>query len=188
MGTLEVKAYNLRATLDALEERGWLATVRAAVSADARRLLDDPPPSSAWIDGMLSSEPIAAVHATYGPAATREFIAATIKRGALRFLRPVLEGALRLFGATPGTLFSRLGTITPMTARGLNMQFEATGPRGGRITVVVDAPRPIPPSFWLTIVAGFEDIFALTSTPGVVEGPVVAAPQDGTHATFVVRW
>src|SRR5262245_6787210 len=90
----QVKASFLRGSITVLERMGLMAAVRPRVSAGVRRMLEDPPPNSAWIDGRVQDEIYAAVAALRGRETLRRLAREAVSSGVIPLMRSVIEGFL----------------------------------------------------------------------------------------------
>jgi hypothetical protein len=128
---------------------------------------------------------IGALAALRGLDAVRAVTRAGQETGGLTILRPVLTGLLRLFGATPSTLFSRFGELTKTELRGVRFQWVSETPRSGGLTVTY--PRPHTPRHAFI---GMESGCWLTLDVCGVKGHVADTElsPDGASGIIRVRW
>ncbi len=181
----QVKGATLRAYLRVLERDRSFAAVRAKVSPESRALFDAPPPASSWMDASTLEEIMDAVYATGGDAAVRQLSHAA-QETLIPLLSPLIEGALRLFGASPATLFARLGLLTRTSLRGVDFKWTPKGPHHGDVEVHFVERQAVPRRAFVSFAASFELVLKLCSKTGTVSGP--EAIGKGSGARFAVSW
>jgi hypothetical protein len=179
------KASVLRGYVAQLAKSGKLGAVRARVSASTRALIDAPPPVTQWIDAGALEDLYEAIGALEGAAGVRALVREAIRGSVLPYVRPVLQGILRVFGATPGALFARADLAFRSTLQGVSVQFTPRPENAGEVVVRYAAHRAPPMAFaaWqATLEVGLE----LCSTTGTVK--LVEVLDGGAAARFDVRW
>lgn len=183
-----VKCSVLRGYVTVLGRSGELAQLRAQVSAATRALLDDPPPTSTWLEPGPIDELADAVVGRGGPAAARKLAREGLSLTVLPLVRPVIESMLRLFGATPATIFRRVGTIGGTTMRGVAFEYQASSEREGQIEAdVYDSELCL--SRFYRFAGAFELMGELCDKRVRVEEPELLPLQSwGSRARFRVRW
>lgn len=162
-----------------------LSKVRAAVSAETRDFIDRPPPVSVWVPGPLMVELQENILAVLGAEGLRKVVRDSVRETSAPLMRSMIEGALRLFGASPASLFSLIGAVSEKNSRGVTLQYVALSPRSGRIEYRITALPRMPEALALGLLGVLDAIYDLCSTTGTVQGPSYPAPN---HARFEVQW
>ncbi len=110
----------LKAYREWLVQHGLLAQVLARMPANARPMLETPPPATTFVPlavfdhvvrGLAASAPEAALE-RMGYESTRNSIGPT--------LEPIIQGVIRVFGATPSAIFGRLELTLRWGFRGVS--------------------------------------------------------------------
>jgi hypothetical protein len=178
----------LRGITRAVAAADLLDPVRAAVSDEVRALIDDPPLSVRWISHGAMEEIAVAATSLVGLRQWGEIAYVAARDGILPILRGPCESFLRLFGATPITLLSRLDTITALSVRGLRFHFAASSERDGDLTITFDGCKGVPAPLFHGTAQSVRLIFDLTGYPGVVHTIDVAEDGARNSGTCQVRW
>ncbi len=136
----EVKGAALRAYIKELERKGWLDAVSAKISPEARAAFAAPPPASSWMDAAPIEELMGVVEALHGEQSVRA-LSHGAQKDLVPVLRPVIEGVLRIFGASPATMYARMELLTRTSLRGVEFGWEAASPESGTMEVRFVARR-----------------------------------------------
>jgi hypothetical protein len=181
----DVKASAFRAYIAQISRLGLLADISAHVGPETRRLIEAPPLPSSWMDAGPIEEMIGALATLRGLETVRAVTRAGQQTAGLTLLRPVVTALLRLFGATPSTVFSRFGDITKTALRGVSFQWESDTPSSGRLTVAY--PRPNTPRHaFIGMESGCWITLDVCGVSGTVADTEIAA--DGSTGVIRVRW
>lgn len=141
----EVKGTLVLGYLKHLEGAGRTARVREGLAEEKRWVFDRPPSITDWIAGEVLDALVIAVHDTDGPAAVRRMVSSSLNGSVARYVRPLGESLLRLFGATPHTLLSRVATVNAPLFRGLSYRYTRIDDRSCSIEVTYPRP-PVQPA------------------------------------------
>jgi hypothetical protein len=184
--TPRVRASHCRATLRTLRALvpGAVAPVQARLPEEVRLALA----SATAVDLVPAAWDVALVQAIAGELggpATRELARATMLdslRGPL--LGHFAEGAIRLFGASPGRLFGWAGRVWGHVTTGCGaLRLEASG-EATAVLLLEGMPTALAVPAYLEAVAGtLESIFILCEVAGEV-----AATHRPDGARFDARW
>jgi hypothetical protein len=136
----EVKGTLVLGYLKHLESTGRTARVRDSIAAPRRWIFERPPSITDWIAGEVLDALVIAVHDSEGPAVVRGMVSHSLNGSVARFVRPLGESLMRLFGATPHTLLSRVDTVNAPLFRGLTYRY--TRIADPSCSVEVTYPRP----------------------------------------------
>ncbi len=181
----QLKASTLRAYLKELSRRGWLHAVLGAIDPEARLVLEAPPPASSWMDASPVEELMAAIALRYGEESLRDFSRESNKE-LIPYLKPILEGMLRLFGTSPATLLARMPLLTRSSIQGCEFGWTQKSPTEGVCEVRFAHKKRMPKRTFVPFVGSYELILELCGKKGKVS-PREIFP-DGTGANYRVSW
>lgn len=174
-----------RAYLSGLEAVGLHAAVRAEMPARVQRLMDAPPPPTAWIEGDELPLIFGAVMKMQGLEGIRKLGYAATSSPAARFLKPLMRVALARHGSNPSSLFTQLTSICRPFFEGLTFHFTPDGPRSGTLRIRSD--RPLGTPSWTSWEGALRILFDECSVPTGVISPG-AVSEQGRLATLRVGW
>lgn len=185
MRDFEVSAMNMRAFSSGLEASGRRAEVLSKLTPEARAAYDAPF-AVRWHPGRYA---VSAWEHTYAlgsePLLTQ--VNDHVSRNSFGpVVRPLARVALAISGASPATLFSRLGSIVALAVRGLSFGWESRSRTSGSLTVTY--PRPVPGHLlgWPSVIRAGAD---LAGVPIILDA---FRPRDGhpinTIFTYDVHW
>lgn len=137
-------------TVSAMNVRGFGAALTAlghkeevlALMPEAARAAYATPQSARWHPGQYAVEAWRATRALGGQALLDATNYRFFTDSLSPVVRPLVKVAIALSGASPATLFSRVGELVGLTMRGLEFGWAPTAARAGRFTV--HYPRPVP--------------------------------------------
>jgi hypothetical protein len=182
------KATAFRGLLEAVADAGVAHEVRQAASPELLPWLTEPPLGSAWMPAVVFQPVFAAVDRVGGEDLLRRIAAASMRQGAMRVMQPLVEGMLRLFGASPAAFYQRLPGILANQLKGVEFTVREASERHVLMTVryayLQEAPRP-----------GFVYWEGVLQTPvtlcgGSVAGSAthVGAGNSADTATIQITW
>src|SRR5262249_24113600 len=154
-----------------LTRQGLFDGVLERVSPTTRAMLLEPPPASSWVDATVTEEVALAVAALAGPEAWRRVVLDATRTSVIPILRLALARFIRLFGATPASIFSRLGQLTANIVRGIEYEYTPTSPRSGDLVIRQLGRRDTPLVIFQGAAGGFSVVFELCRTKGAVSEP-----------------
>lgn len=177
-----------RGVVRELRRTGSFDAVRARVPASVAAMLDDPPPVTAWVPVEEAEHVLLALEEIRGLEAVRGLARAAASNDIAPILSSFLSGAMRVFGATPHTVFKRMNDLVGITTRGLRVEYAELGPRSARMRHVFVHRRAVPMAQWVAVGGGLEFVFALTNTTGRVDPPKVVLDGRGNAADLDAHW
>ena len=186
--SLMMRGSVLRGITRAVAEADLLEAVRAAVSDDVKLLIDDPPLSVRWISHGAMEEIAVAAAGLVGLRQWGDIAYAAARDSILPILRGPCESFLRLFGATPVTLLTRMDAITALSVRGLHWRFAPSSERDGDLTIAFEGCKGVPPPLFHGTAQSVRLIFDLTGYPGLVQAIEIGDDGARNTATCRVRW
>ncbi|MBN1206755.1 MAG: hypothetical protein JXB05_17870 [Myxococcaceae bacterium] len=174
-----------RAYLNGLEAMGLRAVVRAMVPARVQRMMDHPPPATAWLEGDELPLLFNAVLKLQGLHGMRELGYAATSGTTGRFLKPLMQLTLTKHGRSPDALFSRLSSICRPFFQGLDFQFTPEGARAG--VLQIRSSTPLSAASWAAWEGTLRILF---DECGVSTGNISPSllSEEGRLATLRVRW
>ncbi len=126
---------------NALATLGRRDEVLARMPPQARAVYVQPQ-SARWHPGQHAIDAWAATRAVGGQALLDDTNYRFYTDSLSPIVRPLVQVALALSGASPATLFAKVGDIVHMAMRGLEFRWQPAGTRAGTFTV--HYPRPVP--------------------------------------------
>jgi hypothetical protein len=164
------------------------ARVRARVPEATRALLDEPPGLTAWVSGRVFQDIADALFDVGGEAMVRAVGRGGVERGPQPIVMSTLQGFLRLFGATPATLFARIGMISATMGQGTSYEWARVSENEGVLTMRyewrADASRPL----FMMMAGSFEQVFQICGRRGIVEAPDITRTARASVGRFRMCW
>ena len=138
----EVSAMHVNGMVKVLDALGYQARVAAQVSPGTRAALERPY-DARWHPGTVLVEVSNAVIALKGGPALEVMTYEMTKQSFGPVLRPLISVALALTGNDPASIFSRVGESLKVAMRGVEVHWDANGPKAG--TLAITYPMALPP-------------------------------------------
>jgi hypothetical protein len=152
-------------------------------------LLRDPPPSTAWIDYVHLRDLSQLVAEMYGIEYWAQVAYESTRDSMMPLLRTVVEGVLRLFGATPHTLFSRMHDSSSLTTRGFRATYTRLGDNSGEVTIAYPGHDDVPHAMSFASGRSMLQITCeLCGRTGSWDPPEKLPVSAGCAYRFRVRW
>jgi hypothetical protein len=171
-----------------LKREGVLERVLAAAPERQRALFRDPPAATAWIPIDDMDHLQQAIEDVLGAGECRRISRDAMTVGVIPLLQSFVSGLLRLFGASPHTLFSRLGELMKFTTFGVDYQCTRTDDRSCRVRIGYPHRRGVRAGAWESVAGGLESAFIVCYVKGIVSAPMVVANGHDNAADFDIRW
>lgn len=185
---VSVKGSVVRAVVTVLTEHGFRDAVSSRVSPGARVLLVDPPLATMWSDARLHNEILQALLDVAGADRLRRINRVAIDRGVSPLLRATAERVLRIFGASPAALLSKLDRVAGTTARGVVYHYAEINAGSGHFEVEYPTLRDVPLGPFVATGGALELVFDLCGVRGSFGEPVLVANGRHNRMRFVVSW
>lgn len=183
-----VKGAVVRGIATCVRARGILERVCARLDAPRAALLREPPLPGAWVTVRDLDALCVAISAELGPSNMRDFHRAAIRVGTLPMFEAFIKGLLRLFGATPHAIFSRLPEIHLRSAQGHTLTYERTGERSCTLRSMYEGAWGPSDALLESTRAAADHVFSLCAVAGTVsEGTREPGPGRVVFA-WEVRW
>jgi hypothetical protein len=128
---LLTKASVLRGYIDQLHTIGLFEPVCARVPPDTRELLQHPPHMTEWYSGHHSRAIFEALGAETDARTVRRMTRNSLNTSFFLIMRPVIQGLLRLFGASPRSLFAHAEQALRGSVRGIRYVYRDCDAKAG---------------------------------------------------------
>ena len=174
----------VRSYLNALQQKGQLAEVRARVPPGTAAQIDKPPFPVSWVPAAVIEDIARAVVDLHGHDAMRSVAHAAMHQSMGSLLRPLLSTTLSLFGNGPATLFSRLDAITSTVVKGASFSWTAKDEKSGTIEIRYDEPAS--DALYCAWEGVLSFAFDVTNVKG--EMSVARLAEDGRSARIDASW
>jgi hypothetical protein len=183
---MQVRGVTLRAYIQWLTRESLLAEVLTRVPPSTARLLKDPPRADVWVEGREVLNVVTAIDTLYGLDGVRRFARETLDQQIVPTHRPVLIGLLRMFGASPVTLFKRMNLLVRWNVKGMDYCYLATSERAGVMEVRYLAEEEIETSAFVSGATVMEALLELCSA----ENGTVGEPErlSATSVAYQIKW
>jgi hypothetical protein len=184
-GGYEVKCSTLRAHLAQVEKLAEFPAIREKLPPETRQVIDALPLPTAWVDGMVMQDLMAAIEAVAGGEGARQLSLRAQEAAIAPLLMPIIGGVMRLFGTTPSTMLSRFDDLTRTQVRGLTIRWEPDGSNAGRLVVTFPHKRTRRAAF-IGFETACENMIRLCGYQG--KANPVEINNEGTIGTIRVDW
>src|SRR5207237_1001821 len=131
---VRIKGSTVRAYVTALTKDGHREAVVARLPASTAAMVANPPLAGAWVDFAHIVNITAAGDSIAGAGGVRWFSRTALEEAKGPYIR-ILEGLLRLFGASPARIFTRMNDLVRNAIDNIDYRYEATSPRSGIMEV-----------------------------------------------------
>ncbi len=169
-----------------LRNQGHFDIVRARLQAETIELCEDGP-ASGWVNATYFADLCDAVGALFGAAEVRQMTKWATKTTTFVILRPIIQGIVNVFGATPLTFLTHLDIGTQSVSKGFRTKFSATSDHGGELVLhsAYVTETAMTSETWSAV---FEEVIALSGSLSTVEclGRTMRGPHSESH--FQVAW
>ena len=170
-----------RSLLEVLHTHGIHAEVRRRVPPAVGRLMDRPPLPVSWMPAVAFQFIFRALDDLVDEETFARMAHDSVVKGPLVRMKPVVEGILRLFGASPEAFLRRTGPVMETQVRGMTFELEHFEPGLATLRVVYDHLEDPPDSafdYWRAVMEiNFElcSITAKSRTERIDDAPRNAA-------------
>lgn len=139
-----IKGTIFRGLVLVLKQDGKLTAVESKLSGPTLELVRALPTAGAWIEGVRVVELEEAMALVSSDKELFEVGRRSVAVELRAITRSVTEGVLRLFGASPASLLSRISMFDPVTARGVKNVWTPTGDKRGEMRVIYPTSKLLP--------------------------------------------
>ena len=182
-----LKGSVLRSYAQLLASRGLLDGLARQASPDLREALTILPTSGEWVPARLTNEISEISGGLFGDEKLRQFTKEANRTGIVRILEPVIRTALRLGGARPHAVLSRLGIILRAQQLGYTWGYDELAPNRARLTMTVEGLRET----HATLVGwegALEITFDLLGTTGRIRAERMTWDGQRSVCPFLATW
>ncbi|HEX8700331.1 MAG TPA: hypothetical protein VF815_15900 [Myxococcaceae bacterium] len=174
-----------RAYLSGLDAMNLRPVVRLMVPDHVKRMMDSPPPSTAWVEGDELPLLFNAVLKVQGLEGMRALGYEATRGTVGRFLKPLMQMTLAKHGNTPAALFANLSSLCRSIFQGLEFQYTPDGKSSGRLQI--RSSYAMGPASWAAWEGSLRIFF---EECGVTTGTISPSQirDEGHVATMRVRW
>jgi hypothetical protein len=180
-----VKGWIFRAHIAYLKRHGKLDAVVARLSQAAAGAVVSLPLAGSWIEGPLLDEIVEGVDALEGSPGVLAMEEAMLRIEMVQVLLPMVQGVMRIFGASPASLFKRFGDLVRTSSHGIEFQYVETSERSGTMEVRYHTDKTMTRPSFMTTVPALHAILRFCGTSGTVSDPEIRAPQ---FAQYHISW
>jgi hypothetical protein len=184
----QIKGYVLRGFVSELARRRLTGAVLERVSAAARDALGAPPPATAWVDGALLIEIEVAIEAIAGVDMVRQISHDAVLGGVTAALRPIVQGVLRLFGASPHSILERITLIATASNRGLEFTYSRLDERSGELVMTFPSGRNVPTAIFEGLAGALSSAFETCGVTPTIPSPELLPTARRNSARFHLTW
>ncbi len=134
-GVEKFSGSTFRAYLSGLDTLGLRPVVRMMVPEHVKRMMDTPPPATAWVEGDELPLIFNAVVKVQGLDGMRALGYEATRGTVGRFLKPLMQMTLTKHGNSPAALFANLGPLCRSLFQGLEFQYTPDSKRSGKLLI-----------------------------------------------------
>lgn len=183
-----VKGSMVRSVAAVLAQRGLRDAVTGRVGPEARALLLDPPLPTQWVDARVFNQIYDALYELLGAERLRTLNKEAVEHGLGPLLRATAERVLRIFGASPATLFSKLDRVAGSTARGVTYHYEVVDAKSGLFDVEYPSLTDVPLGPFVATGGALEMIFDMCGVQGSIGDAEWVPNGRRNRVRFKVSW
>jgi hypothetical protein len=182
---MRIKGLAFRAYVTWLQREKKIDAIIARLPASTAALVKEPPLPGAWIEGVDMVRIVSAIEMVAGIEAVRRCGRETIE-DMLPKHHMLVTGLLRLFGATPATLFRRVNDLVRTSVEGMSYTYTPTEERAGVMEVRYSVPGELPMCAFVNGMTLFMVLFRLAGIPnGYIGDPERRGPAT---VAYQLRW
>jgi|LNFM01.2.fsa_nt_gb hypothetical protein len=182
-----IKGGIFRGLVFVLKEDDKLRAVEELLSGETLALVRSLPTTGAWVDGVRMLELEEAIAQRYDSRGVMDVARRSMAVELRANTRSLTEGILRLFGATPASLFSRVSTFDPLTLRGVQHSWTSKGPKSGEIRARYVTSKNLPEVLGYVAAGMLNAVFDMVRATGSVEF-VGVAEADRNVMVYAIQW
>ncbi len=182
-----VKASLFRGVVHVLKQDAKLSVIEAALSRATATLVRELPPATAWVDGKAMTELEQSMLAVLGERAVHDIAKRSIAAEIGPITRSITDGIVRLFGASPATMFPRIAMFEALSTKGVKTSWESTGLRSGELHTRYPTSRGLPDAGAIFSAGMLESVFDICRVSGTVRFTAWTS-EARNDAKYDVRW
>jgi hypothetical protein len=179
-----VAAMLIRGYIDLFERRGVMEKIRPRMSPALAAFVARPPLPIAWVSADLFYELIGEAGEVTSYAAIRQFSIENTSEQAGAMILPMMKALLRLWGATPHTLFKNVSSVVGVQVKGTKFNYVQESDTSGVLE--------LDPGMVLNqyVYAAWEGTFMFAFEVAGVKGEVAKTEilDGGRRGRMALRW
>lgn len=181
---IRIAAMVVREYIDLFERRGVMAKIRPKMSPALAAFVAHPPLPIVWVDGALFYELLGEAGEATSYDAIRQFAVEHTSEQIGPKVLPMLRALLRLWGATPATIFKNLGSVTSVQSKGTRFSYTPETETSG--VIELDPGMVVNPFVY----AGWEGILMFAYEVAGVKGELGKTQliDGGRRGRITARW
>jgi hypothetical protein len=181
---MRLKALTFRSYVRIIATDGRRDAVLALVPPETAALIAEPPLAGSWMDLRHVIHITQAVEQIAGMTAVRD-LARRSTDDARKPYMAVVEGVLKLFGASPATLFKRMNTLVSSFIEGVAYRYTGLSERSGVMEIAWAADFEIPTCVLVSQIPSLQTLIDACGAKGVVGAPERIAANK---ARYLIQW
>lgn len=182
------KASAFRSLLGVLREDQLFDVVLAHCPAEAQAIMKDPPLPIAFMPAVVFQYVFRALDAEVGLERLRDIARRSVLTGPMKVMRPIIEGTLRMFGASPTAFFRRMSQIMKPQIKGVDFDFILL--EEGRATLELTYPylHDVPDAAFVYWEAVLANTFEICGRHGSARTDRSGDTPDRNRAHIYLEW
>jgi hypothetical protein len=181
---VRLKGSTVRCYLQVIDRDPRRDAIVANLPAATVALVLNPPLATSWVDFAHVTALTLAVESAGGVAAVRDLARKVVDQAKRPHLR-ILEGVLRLFGASPATVLRRMSDIVKHTIENNQWTYTPTSERSGVMDVRWLVDGEVPSCMFIGATATIQAVLDACGVRGLIGAPERIGPA---HARYVIQW
>ncbi len=179
-----VAAMLVRGYIDLFERRGVMEKIRPKMSPELAAFVARPPLPVTWVDATLFYEMLTQAGEATSLEAIRQFAIENTSQQAGPMLLPMLRTLLRLWGATPATIFKNTASVVGVQSKGTRFTYTPETDTSGVIDI---EPGMVMSPY---VYAAWEGVFMFAYEVAGVKGEVSRTEvlEGGRRGRVAVKW
>lgn len=138
------KASAFRSLIEAIRRHGLYDEVHARLPVVARKLVENPPFATAWMPAVAFQYLFRGLWEVTDEAKFSEIARDSVVTGPMKLMKPLIEGTIRLFGATPAAFYKRFPQVMESQIKGVTFTVAELVDNRAVITVTYDHLKDVP--------------------------------------------
>jgi hypothetical protein len=181
---MRLKGSTLRSYVEVLQRERRREAVMERVPPETAALIATPPLASTWVDWLHVVHITRAVEALSGLQGVRDFARKMIDEAKKPHLR-LLEGLLRLFGASPASIFQRMNDLVKGTIENQEFIYTPLSERSGVMEMRYFIDDEVPHCIHISAMSTLQAILDVCGAKGTIGYPDLVGPN---RVAYKIHW
>jgi hypothetical protein len=138
------KASAFRSLIEAIRSHGLYDEVHARLPVVARKLVENPPFATSWMPAVAFQYLFRALWEVADEGSFCTIARDSVVTGPMKLMKPLIEGTIRLFGATPAAFYKRFPQVMESQIKGVTFTVVELTDDRAVITVTYEHLRDVP--------------------------------------------